>query len=757
MSSSPHSDPSVTTLNPSSRRASSWLIALSIGALTAYGCSAGSNTPPGVGDGSGGSANGTGNGGSGNSGNGSSKGGTSNIDIDGGGGDPATGGTGNEVMEGGCGDGILQPSLGEVCDDGNNAASDGCAADCTLVEQNFVCLMPGAPCTSTVMCGDGIVSGAETCDDGNVAGSDGCDVFCALEPGWVCPVVGERCDAALCGDGIVAGLEECEDNDGATPAAGDGCSATCQVELGWVCETVGQACRQAVCGDGVVEGGEPCDDLDDIVGDGCSPGCVAEPVCDHPVDANGCSSQCGDGIILPGDSEECDDGNRLNGDGCSDTCEEEDGYECVPMPGSLPGSIKLPFVYRDFVAYPAEDGAIQRHPDFQNGCLGNVIENMVSDTLDADGKPLNSGACVLPAAPSCVPDVDYTDPTMDNCLNRDGCTVAVSNCQRSTHPNHPLVGHAGVDPFYFWYRDTADVNRRETEIITLNLVGNLYRFAPNGGFFPMNDKGWVAELEELERNGNNYGFTTEVRYWFQFQGGETLTFEGDDDLFVFVNGQLALPIGSKHGATARTVVLNTDDTATCAACADTSRPVDLTVGNVYEIAIFHAERQADASNFKLDLTGFVGAKSECSPVCGDGTQTPDEKCDNGDANSNTEYGGCTETCTRGPRCGDAVLQVGNEQCDDGTNLTTYSTTGMAGCAPGCTLSAYCGDAKVDGLFGEQCDDGVNAGGYNGCASNCTLGPRCGDGQVQNGEEQCDDGNLVTGDGCSSMCENEAPK
>ena len=92
------------------------------------------------------------------------------------------------------------------------------------------------------------------------------------------------------------------------------------------------------------------------------------------------------------------------------------------------------------------------------------------------------------------------------------------------------------------------------------------------------------------------------------------------------------------------------------------------------------------------------------------------------------------------------------------NLTNYSFTGSPGCAPGCKLGAYCGDAQVNSLFGEQCDDGVNSGGYGGCSSTCKLGPRCGDGVVQTADgEQCDDGNTVGGDACSNTCQLEGPK
>ena len=72
----------------------------------------------------------------------------------------------------------------------------------------------------------------------------------------------------------------------------------------------------------------------------------------------------------------------------------------------------------------------------------------------------------------------------------------------------------------------------------------------------------------------------------------------------------------------------------------------------------------------------------------------------------------------------------------------------------------CGNGVLDS--GEQCDDGNVIGG-DGCDSSCTIESRwtcsvpghpckpvCGDGVVL-GSEQCDDGNLIDGDGCDSNC------
>ncbi|HYC23921.1 MAG TPA: DUF4215 domain-containing protein, partial [Candidatus Bathyarchaeia archaeon] len=60
----------------------------------------------------------------------------------------------------------------------------------------------------------------------------------------------------------------------------------------------------------------------------------------------------------------------------------------------------------------------------------------------------------------------------------------------------------------------------------------------------------------------------------------------------------------------------------------------------------------------------------------------------------------------------------------------------------------CGDGAVTPSSGEQCDDGNLVDG-DGCDSNCTP-TGCGNGIVTAGET-CDDGNLIDGDGCDSNC------
>ncbi len=242
-----------------------------------------------------------------------------------------------------CGNGIVE--LNETCDDGNTMSGDGCSSTCQI-EAGYSCPTPGSACkVGKAYCGDGILqTGGEQCDDGNTKPGDCCNGTCQLEPNCKCvtPVPAltpphQVCSSTIiCGDGVVEPGEACDDGN---TMSGDGCSADCDtVESGFTCPPKGGACTQAAaytCGNGIVEPGEQCDDGNMASGDGCSADCKVEPGYVCPAAGMACASIafCGDGKVDYTRGEQCDDGNMVSGDGCSPTCQSRpDGSAATRRP-----------------------------------------------------------------------------------------------------------------------------------------------------------------------------------------------------------------------------------------------------------------------------------------------------------------------------------------------------------------------------------------------------------------------------------------
>ncbi len=148
-------------------------------------------------------------------------------------------------------------------------------------------------------------------------------------------------------------------------------------------------------------------------------------------------------------------------------------------------------------------------------------------------------------------------------------------------------------------------------------------------------------------------------------------------------------------------------------------------------------------------------------VCGNGVIDPGETCDDGNTTSND---GCSSTCQveTGWMCSGGTVR--GAMGDGGTAVDSGAVDASAPVSK--CVEDRCGDGIVETSAGEACDDGNNVSG-DGCSSTCQVEPgwscptpgascvaaKCGDGVIA-GAETCDDGNAVLGDGCSSTCQVE---
>lgn len=91
-------------------------------------------------------------------------------------------------------------------------------------------------------------------------------------------------------------------------------------------------------------------------------------------------------------------------------------------------------------------------------------------------------------------------------------------------------------------------------------------------------------------------------------------------------------------------------------------------------------------------------------------------------------------------CGNGAPDLG-EDCD--------ASGASAACDADCT-AVVCGDGTRNAAAGELCDSIVDT---VGCDDDCTANT-CGDGHRNEATEECDDGGIAPGDGCSATCRTE---
>ena len=219
---------------------------------------------------------------------------------------------------------------------------------------------------------------------------------------------------------------------------------------------------------------------------------------------------------------------------------------------SAQGCAMMTAVVRDFRGLKEDDG----HPDFEAFSGRGPTTGLVAHELGDDGKPVYASAC----------------EAIDD-RNRDTCPYGQQTTSRAD--------------FDRWYRSDSAVNRAYLLYLALTPSDGVHTFQSDA-FFPLDDSGWGNGGGKRQ---HNFGFTTELHTQFLYRGGERFSFTGDDDLWVFIDGKLAIDLGGLHPPESEMIELD--------ALAD---ELGLTAGQTYALDLFHAERHSAASNFRLDTT-----------------------------------------------------------------------------------------------------------------------------------------------------------
>lgn len=236
-------------------------------------------------------------------------------------------------------------------------------------------------------------------------------------------------------------------------------------------------------------------------------------------------------------------GEPLTGDGMPQASTAQNGAPCSTVIG----------VVRDFRGIKEANG----HPDFEAFGGSTPTLGLVSPTLGTDKKPVYSSLCESTLLGGAA-----------------GCPYGQMTTTKSF--------------FDEWYRFAPNMNQPFVLYLQFAPNGDVFTFQSNF-YFPLDGAGYGLSGDGNDGKKHNFGFTTEIHTEFKYAGGERFTFTGDDDVWVFMNGKLAIDLGGLHPAASGTIELDV-----------AAATLGLVKGQTYPLDLFQAERRVTASTFRVD-------------------------------------------------------------------------------------------------------------------------------------------------------------
>ncbi len=214
-----------------------------------------------------------------------------------------------------------------------------------------------------------------------------------------------------------------------------------------------------------------------------------------------------------------------------------------------------------------------------------------------------TGTCLIALLKGVIYDWDVGDfgafePGHDECQQETGLVQSTLGSDGLPEPSASAENCFATEIKQWFQQSTLDAQSNHS-CLDLKLVPNEEGnfefnqtvaqddYSGDYGFYPIDD----FEHENNSKTNNqqrkhNYHFCMKIETSFTYKKGQKFAFEGDDDMWVYVNKELALDIGGIHGPTPGSI--NMDDLFD-----------DSDLGKKQDFKIFYCERQTSQSNLKI--------------------------------------------------------------------------------------------------------------------------------------------------------------